>query len=208
MSSHGLPSITFMLTGVSPLLLHNSRLFLNPLAPEYKSFRQLTSKKSKTDDDYIKIAQMEWLMGLYLNDENQPIIPGENLERLVIEGARKNKKGKEATAGVIASDAVIIHNGPSKLEDLAKDLNFIDSRPVVVQRARVMRCRPVFKNWTIETEVMYIPDIVDRDQIVQAITIAGRVTGLGDYRPKFGRFSVEIVAERKMSSKDVLSAAA
>lgn len=195
MSDSALPSITFELTGVSPLLLHNSRQFLDATCQATKELKKITSKKSKTDDDLARLADMEWLMGLYLNAEKQPIIPGENFERMLIEGARKNKNGKEATAGIIADDAVIIHNGPNEIEKMSADPRFRDKRPVVVQRARVMRCRPIFHEWTIQVRVTYIPDVVSRDNVIQSMQVAGRIIGLGDYRPKFGRFTSKVVAE-------------
>ena len=67
---------------------------------------------------------------------------------------------------------------------------FQDQRMVVVGRARVTRTRPIFHEWGLELTVSYDPEIVDREHVIEAMQTAGRFVGLGDYRPKFGRFEV------------------
>jgi len=66
----------------------------------------------------------------------------------------------------------------------------IDRRPVVVQRARVMRARPKFNEWALEFEVEILDAIIRPENIKEFLESAGRYTGIGDFRPLFGLFKL------------------
>ena len=68
---------------------------------------------------------------------------------------------------------------------------FADVRAVRVQASRVMRCRPIFRDWSLEFTAMHDPSVMAGRAIAEALEIAGQQIGLGDFRPKFGRFTVE-----------------
>lgn len=195
MEASVLPSITVRLTGVSPLIMHNCRPFLNHTTQAYKDFKSMTASRKKTDKQLSEISAAEWRMGLYLNSDGKPIIPGENLERMLIEGARKSRSGKQATAGIIVSDSIVEHDGPDSIDDLAQDQRFVDIRPVVIQRARIMRCRPIFPVWQMTIHIEYIPSSLNKEVVLDALRFASTDIGIGDYRPKFGRFTYEILAQ-------------
>jgi hypothetical protein len=59
----------------------------------------------------------------------------------------------------------------------------------------VVRARPRFERWSAHLEVIYDPELIEPDLIVQVMADAGRRIGVGDYRPEksgwFGRFTVE-----------------
>ena len=61
----------------------------------------------------------------------------------------------------------------------------------VPQRSTVMRTRPIFREWELEFTVHFMPDIVDEHSLDEAVEIAGKLIGLSDYRPKYGRFEVQ-----------------
>lgn len=192
----GMGTLRFRVEGVSPLMLHNSRRFLDPGDELNKKLKKLTSKKKKTDQDYADIALLEWRMGVYYNDQGQPIIPGENTERMLVEAGKKARKGQSFIAGIICEDAILEYTGPTTVAELEKDPKFYDKRPVVIQRARIMRTRPIFNVWATEFVVQYIRDVLDADEVRTAMETAGKIIGTCDYRPKFGRFTAtEIPAE-------------
>lgn len=66
----------------------------------------------------------------------------------------------------------------------------IDIRPVVVQRARVMRARPKFNEWALEFEVEILDAIIRVENIKEFLESAGKYTGIGDFRPLFGLFKL------------------
>jgi len=70
----------------------------------------------------------------------------------------------------------------------------IDSRPCVVQRARIMRHRSKLEFWTLEFNLMIDDSILPLETVKELLDDAGKRAGLGDYRPpkggQFGRYTV------------------
>ena len=112
--------------------------------------------------------------------------------RSIQDGAKLNRNGKLIERGVqmIGADIMpIIHDGPSTVEALWKG-RFFDQRSVKIGTSKVTRTRPRFTNWTIECDLVLQADIIDEATFRQSVENAGMMTGLGDYRPRFGRFDV------------------
>lgn len=63
---------------------------------------------------------------------------------------------------------------------------------VMVQRNGVTRCRPAFKaGWKAQFEMQVIlPEYIPPDLLHEALSDAGRLCGLGDFRPSYGRFQI------------------
>lgn len=70
----------------------------------------------------------------------------------------------------------------------------VDSRPVVIQRARIMRHRARLEEWSLTFHLELDETIIAVDSLHQILTDAGRRAGLGDFRPPkggpFGRFKI------------------
>lgn len=70
----------------------------------------------------------------------------------------------------------------------------IDSRPCVVQRARIMRHRARLESWTLAFALEIDNEILEVTNVHQILSDAGRRAGIGDFRPQrggpFGRFQV------------------
>jgi hypothetical protein len=73
-----------------------------------------------------------------------------------------------------------------------KEWDYEDRRRVVVQRQGITRVRPAMRvGWSCEFRVMItLPEYVDRDMLHEVMSLAGRIGGLGDNRPTYGRFSI------------------
>ncbi len=61
---------------------------------------------------------------------------------------------------------------------------------VNVNDARVMRTRPRFSEWHVVADVEFLPSLLNPNEVIEIFEIAGLREGLGDWRPKFGKFSV------------------
>lgn len=190
--------VTLRLTGLAPLIMHNGQL-ANPLDEGARALRKLTSKRKKTDADHEELARVEFYGGLYM-DEGGPIIPNELLLACLIAGARKSKEGMQAQAGIIVdAHATLIYDGPRDAAGLwmarhaVLGREFAYTKIVRVGAARLVRTRPIFRRWQVETAIEYLPDIVNESQVVNFATNAGRLVGIGDRRPQFGRFKVEVI---------------
>ncbi|MDN5849951.1 MAG: hypothetical protein L0H63_10000 [Nitrococcus sp.] len=178
------------LTGARPLLLHSDR-FANPLDPLTKAHKALTGKRKKTDDDHEAIAKSEWRGALYFSDELGPYIPGVNIESALIEGGKLSKLGRQLKRSVeIMNDRCRLeYDGPRTVEGLWQR-GFYDARSVKVSSARLIRYRPLFESWACECEIAFDPESVDHAAVLRSLTDAGQYCGIGDYRPRFGRFDV------------------
>lgn len=187
--------------------MHNARILTNPMHPITKMTKQLTAKRKKTDDDLMAISKIEWVAGLYLSKpptveiidtnvaikcDGRIVVPGEVLEAVLREGAKQNRLGTTFKAGVqVLGDSLLDYDGPSDLEKLWAAGNFTDIRNVRVQRAAILRTRPIFTDWALTFDIEYLPQVVDLGQIKEALTIGGQRIALCDYRPKYGKFCVK-----------------
>lgn len=185
-------NLNVVVKGTSPLLMHNC-CGVNPLNPVTKEIKKLTSKKKKTDEDLELISNLEYQNSIYYDEKIGPYIPAENVEACLRDAAKKNKKGKDFTMAVmVLPDKIPIeYAGPRDIESLVQDMKFRDCRPVNVMRAKTMRTRPRFNNWKMKFSIEYSPDVIeDADTVISALKTAGAYNGLGDYRPRYGRFEV------------------
>ena len=69
---------------------------------------------------------------------------------------------------------------------------YLDSRRVMVQRQGITRVRPAFMpGWSAQFSLMVnLPQYVPPELLLDVIVDAGRLCGVGDFRPSFGRFAV------------------
>jgi hypothetical protein len=110
-------------------------------------------------------------------------------------GTRKSVKSVSGGA-VIPTDEKMYFLEKYKLKDIE-----VDSRPVVIQRARVMRHRARLEAWSVKTTIEIDEEIIPVDHVHQILNDAGRRAGMGDFRPQkggpFGRFLVSSWKELK-----------
>jgi hypothetical protein len=176
--------------GDAPLLMHNGQL-ADPLNKWSKALKELSGQRKKTEEVHVEMSRIEWLGGLYVNGDGKAIIPSECIEAAIYEGAKKQKLGKAFKSAVfVYEDAVLDIGTKKKLEDLWGDDNYRDTRGVRIGTSRIMRTRPVFKQWKARFEVAFDDEQVNASDVERAVNDAGRLVGFLDYRPKFGRFSV------------------
>lgn len=182
-------SLTFRIRGVAPLVMHNGQL-ADPLNRFSREMKKITGKRAKTEADYEQLARLEWLGSLYLAN-GVPCIPGEMIEAGFIEAARKSKRGQAAKAAILSDGFWLLdYGGPPTPEELWKDEAYRLSAGVRVQRNRVIRTRPIFRRWAAQVTIDYLPDMLNGQDVIETMSVLGRIIGLGDWRPRFGRFEV------------------
>jgi hypothetical protein len=71
---------------------------------------------------------------------------------------------------------------------------------VTVDRAKTLRTRPMFDDWSAEFEVVYSPSDFDERTMDEILVRAGRV-GLLDYRPHYGTFEAKITGVRALEKE-------
>lgn len=181
------------LTGTEGLLMHNSRLS-NPLDPMTRELKKLTGKRTKTDEDHEAVARAEFLGGLYHDDVIGPYLPADNLWRCLYDAAKKIKRGPGIKEGLLISTLVnpLQYPGPREAAGLWEDENFRHFASVKVGTQRVIRCRPFFRTWSTEADGSLDTALLNLEELRQIAGIAGHQIGLGDWRPKYGRFTMEV----------------
>lgn len=181
--------------GITPLIMHSCQC-VNPLHPISKELKKYTSKRKRTEDDLIKISNLEWEAGAYWRDDMGLYIPAENIEATLVNGAKANKKGKDIQKYCTIQGLFIPFDYGANLtkEQLIADWKFRDTRAMTVARAKVNRTRPRFDNWSITFELNYAEDKIDAETIKDAMEYAGAYVGLCDSRPKYGKF-VAVIEE-------------
>jgi hypothetical protein len=182
--------VSFRLTGMRPLLMHSARL-CDPLDPIVQDLARITRKRLKTTADHHEISRIEWFGGLWLSD-GLPCIPAEAIEATFLAGARMHRRGPQAAAGVqVEAPARLCYDGPQDIDELWHQKPYRLRVPVRVGNARTMRTRPRFDKWHVEFTASYLPSFLSRTSIEEILATSGIARGLGDWRPKFGRFQVE-----------------
>jgi hypothetical protein len=182
-------------SGIRPLVMHNG-LMADPTNPMVRRIKEITSKGSKkmTDSDYEERDRLEWEAGLYWDSEDGLIMPSDNIERCVQLGAQKSRIGKDVQAAVFCANThvPIVYDGPKDKDKLYDDPRFSLRKGVAVQKSRIIRIRPMIPTgWTMTFDLEFDEGIVNPKNLIKAMTDAGSLVGLGDWRPKFGRFLVE-----------------
>lgn len=194
----GLKFLTFTLTGVTPLLMHNERL-ANPMDPAAQRLKALTGKRKKTDEDLRELARAEFDGGLYIDPKTGPFVPSQWIHSMLRDAAKLIKLGTAVTQGVtLFEDSFPLHykggapavNGVRRTADWLWANGFYDQRMVGNQKARVLRTRPKFPEWRVTATIGYADSVFDERQLLAILELAGSRMGLGDYRPRFGRFAV------------------
>lgn len=182
-------SLTVEIVGIAPLIMHNGQL-ADPLNKYSKMLREVTGKRKKTEADHEEMARIEFVAGLYMGTDG-PIIPSRLLEAVVVEGARKSKIGKQAQAAVIIEKhANLVYDGPRSAKELFEDDRFRLSVPVRVGQAKIIRTRPIFHEWSTSFSVSYLDEVINEHDLVTALRNAGMLCGIGDWRPRHGRFAL------------------
>jgi hypothetical protein len=192
-----LPAVQIHFQGVSPLLCHNGQT-ADPRNTYSKAIKGISSKRKKVDADYDEMARLEWLAGLYLANDDL-IIPDFVMESTMINGAKKSKRGPQAKCGLFFTEHASLEfaGKPDVISDqtLAEMFasgDFTHTIGVKVGMAKVMRTRPMFRSWSLFATAQFDPDVLNLRDIEEMANDAGKLVGLGDWRPKHGRFNAGI----------------
>jgi len=182
-------AVNVTIQGTAPLMQHRFPM------PELS-----TMSKGGTKHTGAKDYTQEWKEYLYTSN-GMIIQPASHIEGAMVKAAASfkitGKRGKSYkdlfSANVFIDPIEIPHNIPIPDEldcDADKQL-YIDMRPVIVMRARVVRLRPTFKaGWSLSFTINVIDDELPFEILSDVLNLAGKTVGIGDYRPKFGRFMV------------------
>ena len=188
--------IRLRLTGTTPLMPHNPRMS-NPLDLFAKALKKISGKKNKTDADHEEMGRLEFLGSLYQNGDGEIVVPGNWIEGMLREAAKKSKRGKVFQQFMFCDGTFPLEfDGSHDPDEMWEDGRFTDVRSVRVGQSRVQRTRPIIHNWAATVEVQYVSGSeLDREELIAAAKLAEITSAVGDNRPRFGRFKVEILGD-------------
>ncbi len=178
--------INFRLVGTAPLLMHSGRL-ADPLDPHAIAIARVASKRMKTAADFERIAELEWHGGLWLSS-GKPSVPSEAVESCLIAAGKARRIGPKIKAGVSVKESSEVEHDGGEVKSLYKDKSFVHRCGVRVNNKTIIRTRPVFHRWSIVVGISFLSSMIDRSTVLELTHYAGEMIGLGDYRPRFGRF--------------------
>ena len=174
-------TIQVEITGVAPLLQHKFRT-------EEHGINKTTAKKKIYDpnEEAEKACFREGKMIVH---------PTEHLFGALIRAAVSFKfEGKKTYKDIIKRGIIVEPINAPLLDKKGKQYKTwdeIDARRVVIQRSAVVRWRPMYhEGWRIPFSITIIDDESLSPPILKEILEKAGYVGIGDYRPRFGRFQV------------------
>jgi len=169
--------------------MHNGQ-GVDPLNKFSKAMKLISGKRNKTEADYEEMARIEFMSSLYMGPDG-PVIPQANMEATLISAAKKFKEGNQAKSGMyVKGNATLTYDGSKNPEEMFLDDNIRDTRAVAIQRAKIMRTRPIFHEWEADVTVVYEDGVINGSRIDEWMRTAGTVIGLCEMRPRMGRFEI------------------
>lgn len=178
--SNGKPyTVCFTLTGTSDLLFHR----WNCEAVDEKAKAAKNSKSKKTDnvESYV-----------YRNEDGEICIPGEYVRQSTIHSAKYQQDPRSPRKSAMDMfKAGIISLTPLSSLGLKK-WDYEDRRRVVIQRAGINRTRPAIRSgWKADFEFMVLlPEYISPQLLHEVVSNAGKLVGIGDFKPTYGRFCI------------------
>lgn len=171
--------ITFTIRGIADLLFH--RWSNEDVAAKATAKRGSAVKKTDNLEAYV-----------WRDDDGQVCLPGTYVHKAMIE-AGKFQQDPRSSRPKQACDLYRAAFFPvTLLYPLGPSWEIEDKRRMVVNRSGITRTSPGFKaGWeaTFDFDVA-LPEYVSDEMFHEALSLAGRVIGLAQYRPTYGRFQV------------------
>lgn len=180
--------------GVSPLMMNNNRS-INPSDKFYKLLKPLRKYGSVSylkSDHNIRFHNLLWQSFLNTNDNDQLIIPQNDMQSCLIKAGKRQRQGDAVkTACFVENDAILEYDGPKELAELQADENFHYKAVFDGGKGPFIRwdC-PIFRSWSANFRITYDSSILSSQDFDNLLDTAGRYCGLGMFRPGYGRFEV------------------
>jgi|SRR3990170_572732 len=165
--------------GTAPLLFH--KWDGEAVESKQKAAKGSKTKKSDNVESYVP-----------RDLDGKVAIPGEYFRQSIINAAKyqQDPRSPRKSAMDIFKAGMLVLTEYASLGK--REWDYLDSRRVMIQRQGITRMRPaLYKGWqaTFDIQVL-LPEYISRQLLLRVMEDAGRLVGIGDFRPTFGRFSV------------------
>lgn len=171
--------VNVKIEGVADMLFH--RWNCEAVEEKAKAAKGSKAKKSDNVESYV-----------YRNDDGELCLPGEYLRQSIIHAAKYQQDPRSPRKSAMD----LFKAGIVSLTTLAglgtKEWDYEHKCRVTVQRNGVTRVRPAMKSgWGCEVQLMCnLAEYIPPQLLLQTLNSAGRLIGVGDFRPTYGRYVV------------------
>lgn len=187
--------VSFKVTGISPILMNNP-------ASMQRQAAGLNQKKIPTPEEEAKAK-------IYADDKGNLFVPSLQFRSALLGACAGRRMGKTGvkffvSGGVFSTntETPLVHPKTGKpLRDYK-----INIARAVVGKAGILRARPEVYPWACQLDFEIDNTVVaDSAVVLELLNIAGKVRGIGDWRPQkggpYGRFAVEAVVNTVRMAK-------
>jgi len=165
--------------GTASILFH--RWSCEAVEEKAKAAKGSKSKKTDNIESY-----------LYRDEKGNIAIPSEYFRQSIIHAA----KFKQDPRSPRKSAMDLFKAGIATIGEMCSlgvtDPDYLDQRRVVIQRNGITRTRPAMQSgWKCKANFqVLLPEYISPALMNETLQYAGRIVGVGDFRPSFGRFQV------------------
>lgn len=204
-------TLRLLVTGISPILMNNPA-----------SMRSTDDAKMKVKS--IPPPEEEAETKVYRMADGQLYFPTEGFRLGILKKAVQGRKIGKRFASAVVAGALFLTNDRMPLFDPEVDLEVespnhvspetvvgmeerkitdyeVDVRRVVIQSSGIRRARPRVWPWGGILDYEYDLDFITPEVVLNLQRIAGKLAGVGDYRPQktgsFGRYSVRAITDSR-----------
>jgi hypothetical protein len=170
--------------GTAPLLFHA----WNSEAVDEKAKSAKGSKAKKTDDieSYV-----------YRNYDGYLGVPGANFAASICLAGKfmQDPRSPRKSALDLCKAGIVPLSIIAPFEPMTKDWDYEDRRRVTIQRAGITRTRPAMREgWRVTFDLLInLSEYLNPAIMTKLINDAGRLVGVCDFRPTYGRFSIQAI---------------
>ena len=172
------------IVGVTPLIMH--RYSPESVGEKSRAGKGTLAKKTDDIESYVyRVSDTDRRVGL----------EGLALRAAIVEAGRYRQDPRSSRKSMIDLLRAVVMplTVVATFEPNTEAWDYLDSRRVVVMRSAVTRVRPAMREgWraTFQLQVT-MPNLVPASVLQSLIVDAGRLCGLLDFRPTYGRFNVD-----------------
>lgn len=168
-----------LVEGAAPYLFH--RWNNESVAEKAKAAKGSKAKKEDDIESYV-----------YRLSDGTLAAPAEHFRMALVNAARYRQDPRSPRKSAMD----LFKAGIAPLEEMfslgQQTWDYLDQRRVSVQRNGITRSRPaLMKGWRCEVELAVLtPEYISPQVLNEVFQMAGRLIGVGDFRPTYGRFQV------------------
>jgi hypothetical protein len=187
------------ISGISPLLMNNPQT-VDRFNPYTRAMARINAKKAKrTDDDYHELHDLEVRAKLYFDDEIGVYVPGtwvlSNIAANAFRTVKVSKQDIRASVFMTCSRIPLEYEGKSIVktaDDIVGNPQFRKKLILPQRQVRIAKAAPIFHKWKFSTEIEFDEKMIDPNDLKYVLEYGAKYNGFGDFRPTFGRATVEV----------------